>query len=180
MSPDSDLATLRAFLADFEPYLKSDTVFWTVNANLPALTLGGLLLVRRTLGAQRGQLSPTQLAELDSLESQANLLFNRWPANIEKKALQEIKSRLSVWSAALEELGEGYAKTVTPRVHLSLLLPIVARLPEFASYQNRLNLLDTHLRVKLSPSEFIWEAALTETFPRNDFWFLYGRPSTRA
>jgi len=173
MSADSELNALRAYLSDFEPYLKSDVVFWTAGSNLPALTLGGLLLIRRTLAARRAHLSPIQLAELDRLESQASLHLNRWPVNIEKKAMREISSRLNVWAAALEELGDNYAQAVYNRAYLALLLPIVARLPEAERYRQRLNALDPRLRAASTSSGFVWEAALAEAFSPDEFWFLY-------
>ena len=179
MTAATDLDTFQAFLDEFEPYLKSGTLFWTVRPDLPALTVGGVLLLRRTLAVRRSRLPAGLAADYDRLESQASALFNRWPANIEKKALQEIASRLSQWTGALEELGEGYSTAVTPRVHLSLLLALVARLPEAASFQKRLAGLDARLRARFVSGEFVWEADLAEAFPKADFWFLYGRPSAR-
>ena len=179
MSLDSDLAALRAYLPDFEQYLKSDTIFWTAGSNLPALTLGGLLFVRRALAARRAQMTAAQIAEFDQLESQAHLQFTRWPANIEKKALKEIGQRLNVWTAALEELGDNYAQAINTRAYLSLLLPLVERLPEAEPHRRRLNALDLRLRNRLTPGNFVWDASLADSFPRDEFWFLYGRPRKR-
>lgn len=176
MSVESDLGTLRAFLADFEPYLKSDVVYWTVGHNLPALTIGGVLFLRRTLAARRGQLSPAQIAEFDQWESQASLVFNRWPANIEKKALREISNRLNVWASALDELGDNYSHAVQNRAYLALLMPIVRRLTEAEPYRTRLGTLEARLRSRFVPGDFIWEPALAPAFPGEEFWFLYGKP----
>lgn len=179
MTTATDLDAFRAFLDEFEPYLKADTVFWTVRADLPALTVGGVLLIRRTLAVRRRRLPVGPAADYDRLESQAGALFNSWPVNIEKKALKEIAARLSQWSGMQEDLGEGYSTAVTPRVHLSLLLAFVARRPEAGSFQKRLAGLDARLRARLVGGEFVWEADLAEAFPRAEFWFLYGRPSAR-
>ncbi len=177
MSPETDLAALRADLADFDAYLKSDTLFWTLSANLPALSIGGLQFARRRLSVLRDSLSSAQQAEYDSLETQAAQLFNRWPVNIEKKALKEIHSRLNVWASALDELSENYSAAIMPRVYLALLFSLVERQPEAAALQNRLALLDSRLRPKLAPSGFIWDQALTPAFPADPFWFLYRRPA---
>jgi len=192
MSAESDLAALRTFLSEFDPYLKSDVVFWPlsgqslVGKQLPALTIGGLLLVRRTLGAWRDQLPPTQLAEAERLESQAEALFSRWPVNIEKKALKEIGSRLNVWAAAIDECGdqpsscaENYPATVNSRVYLALLFHHIAKLAEADKHRQRLSALDARWRNLLIPGDFIWEAALATALPRDEFWFLYGRPKTK-
>jgi len=178
---ETDFATLRAFLPDFEAYLKSDTLFWTVSANLPALTVAGLLLARRRLEAQRGQLSPTQAAELDSLAFQADRLFNQWPVNIEKKAVKEMSSRLNVWAGGLDELqGDGYASAIMPRVYLGLLSPLITRQEEAPRLQSRLVALDARLRAKITRGAFIWDEALAPAFPASEFWYLYGRPTAGA
>ena len=180
MPAEADLAALRAFLPDFEAYLKSETLFWTVSGSLPALTVAGLLLALRRLSGWRqvGQLSQAQMNEFDQLDGQASLLLNQWPVNIEMKAVKEMSSRLNVWAAALDELqGEGYASAVMPRVYLSLLSPLVARQPDGAKLQTRLTGLDARLRSKLTPGPFVWEEALSPTFPASEFWYLYGRPS---
>lgn len=183
MSAEADLAALRAFLPDFEAYLKSETLFWTVSGSLPALTVAGLLLALRRLGGwrQAGQLSQAQMNEFDQLDGQASLLLNQWPVNIEKKAVKEMHSRLNVWVAALAELqGEGYASAVMPRVYLGLLSPLVARQPEGPAMQQRLAGLDARLRAKLTPGPFVWEEAISPVFPASEFWFLYGRPTAAS
>ncbi len=183
MSVDSDLSTLHAFLKDFEQYLKSDVVFWTVGSDMPALTIGGLLFLRRTLSTRRTQLSPAQSVEFDRLESQADALFQPWPVNIERKVVREISSRLNVWASAIEEgidhptsFADNYAHSVNNRVYLSLLLPLVATLPEADPHRRRLSVLDARLRNVLIAGDFVWDGALTAAFPAAEFWFLYRRP----
>lgn len=193
MPLDSDLATLRAFLAEIDPYLKSDVIFWPMGGQvlgqqMPALTLGGLLFLRRTLSARRNQLAPTQTIEFDQLERQAEAFFGRWPVNIEKKALKEISSRLNVWAAALDECNENpaacvesYHTTVNNRAYLALLMPLVARpgVAEADKFRTRLSALDVRLRSLIIPGNFIWEAVLAPAFPRKEFWFLYGQPKKK-
>ena len=183
VSVDSDLSTLRAFLKDFEQYLKSDIAFWTVGSDISALTIGGLLFLRRTLSTRRTQLSPAQSAEFDQLESQADVLFQRWPVNIEKKVVREISSRLNVWASAIEEgidhpalFADNYPHSINNRVYLSLLLPLVANLSEADPHRRRWSILDARLRGILAVGDFIWDAALAPAFPADEFWFLYGRP----
>ncbi len=189
MSSDFDLSVLRSFLSEFDAYLKSEVIFWPMGGSkqMPALTLGGLLLVRRKLAARRAALTPDQSAEFDGLDGQAETLFSRWPVNIEKKALREISSRLNVWAAALDECdenplacAEAYHSSVNARVYLALLFPLVARLPEADSHRRRLATLDARLRSLLIPGDFIWEAALAPAFPRAEFWFLYGQPRKKG
>ena len=185
MPPDSDLAALRAFLADFEAYLKSDVAFWPMGgrAHMPALTLGGLLFVRRRLSAHQAQLDPARLTEYTALDREADSLFARWPVNIEKKAVKEISSRLNVWASALDECtdspaacAENYSASITNRVYLAMLFPIVEKVPEAETHRSRLSTLDRRLRNIIISGEFVWDAELAPAFPREEFWFLYGRP----
>jgi hypothetical protein len=182
MSIDSDLHTLHVFLDNFDPYLKSEAVFWNVDPNLPALTVGAVPFLRRTLAARRSSpgLSPAQQAEVDQLEAQAAQLFNRWPVNIEQKALREISSRLNVLASALEETGDNYAPAAQNRAYLALLMPIVARREEAGRYRDRLSALDSRLRSRWVNGDFIWEAGLAAAFPRDEFWFLDGKPARQA
>jgi hypothetical protein len=193
MSLDSDLATLHAFLAEIELYLKSDVIYWPMGGQvfgqqMPALTLGGLLFLRRTLSARRDQLTSAQASEFDQLDRRAEAFFSRWPVNIEKKALKEISSRLNVWAAALDECNESpaacvenYHTTINNRVYLALLMPLVTTLgvAEADKHRARLSMLDGRLRTMLILDGFIWDAALAPAFSREEFWFLYGQPKKK-
>jgi len=189
MPADSDLVTLGAFLADFDAYLKSDVVFWPMGgkAHMPALTLGGLLFVRRRLSARQARLDPARLTEYTALDREADSSFARWPVNIEKKAVKEISSRLNVWASALDECtdspaacAENYSASVTNRVYLAMLLPMVEKVAAAEAHRSRLALLDQRLRNLIISGEFVWDAELVPAFPQQEFWFLYGRPQAKG
>lgn len=180
MSIENDLATLEAFLSESDPYLKSDVVFWNVGkSNAPALTLGGILFLRRTLSARRTQLNPEQSKRFDRLDLFANDLLNRWVANVEKKTLNEMGSRLNVWDSAFDELADNYPQAVHTRVYLALLMPIVAHLDDAERFRQRLSGLDSRLRGMFTVGDFVWDAALAPAFPRELFWYLYGKPAPK-
>jgi len=174
---DNDLATLDVFLSEFEPYLKSDVVFWNVGKlNAPALSLGGILFLRRTLSARRSRFNPEQAKEFARLDLLANDLLNRWVANVEKKTLSEISSRLNVWDSAFDDLADNYPQAVHTRVYLALLMPLVAHLNDAERFRQRLSRLDSRLRNMLNASDFVWDSAVAVAFPRELFWYLYGTP----
>ena len=177
MTIENDLAALEAFLSEFEPYLKSDVVFWNVGkSNTPALSLGGILLLRRLLSARRSQFSPEQAKEFARLDLLANDLLNRWVANVEKKALSEISSRLNVWNSAFDDLADNYPQAVHTRVYLALLIPIIAHLNGAERFRLRLSELDSRLRNIFNEGDFVWDSAFALAFPRELFWYLYGKP----
>lgn len=180
MSIENDITTLETFLSEFDPYLKSDIVFWNVGkSNVPALTLGSILLLRRTLSARRTQLDPEQSKNFARLDLLANDLLNQWVANVERKTLSEISSRLNVWDSAFDELADHYPQAVYSRVYLALLMPLVAHLGEAERFRQRLNELDSRLRGMFTMGNFVWDAAIAPAFPGELFWYLYGKPAQK-
>lgn len=189
MSAEYDLAALRAFLEEFEPYLKSDVLFWPIRARgvegrqLPTLTIGGMLITRHKLAARRSQLSPADLTDYSQLNQQVDAALSRSPVAIEKRAESEFRSRLNLWASALEECGDNpaicadnFPASVTGRTILHLLLPYIGTSPAAEQMRQRLLMLDSVLRGLFVSGDFVWEANLANGFPRETYWYLYGRP----
>lgn len=176
MSAETDLQNFKAYLEDFEFFLKSNDVFGQSSApNAPALSLGGVLFLQCTLTTRLDQLSPSQRTEFASLERQLTELLNKWAAHVAQKALKEISNRLNVWESAFEELAEHYSTSVSQRVYLALLMPFVSSQPEVTPFQERLQKLDARLQAKFITGEFAWAKDLQIAFPPESFWFLYGK-----
>lgn len=179
----NDLAFLIAARADLPDYLLSDTLFWQLSApsDFPKLSLGYVLLTRARLAATSSQLTPAQQTELAQTTQALDALFAQKPVAAEKKATQELRSRLNLWSQFLDDCVEdqqscveSYPHEVTQRVIATLLLtqfPRVGDAPEAV----RLTPLDARLRGRLTPGAFLWPGELQRAFPEKEFWFLYGR-----
>nr|BAL56945.1 hypothetical protein HGMM_F45G04C18 [uncultured Chloroflexota bacterium] len=177
MSAEIDRAYLQVALDELETYLLSNELYWqlsTRNNALPRLTIGQLLLTRLRLSA-RGLLSPAD-------ESRWTSVRQRWRAAWEKKASHEFNSRLNLWKNYLEDYFESpsnyaadYPGEVRQRVILELLTQeISAPLPQAAM----LTVLDERLRTVLIPGPFVWEEELGAVFPKETWWYLYGRLKT--
>lgn len=190
--PEFDLGVLKSFVGELDPFLKSDVVFWKIGGRavagrqMPMLSLGGLQLTRRILAAGRSRLTPAQLTDYAQLDRQAEEFLAHWPANVEKKALSEIRSRLNIWASALDECGdnpaacaENYHTNVNSRVYVALLWPLVQSSPATAKHRQRLSTLDSRLRGIFISGGLVWDPALASQFPREEFWFLYGRPRVK-
>jgi hypothetical protein len=177
-----DLATIQHMAAELADYLLSDVAFWQMQApsDFPRLSLGALLLTRARLEAARVQLSPGDLADLDRAERAIDSILAGRPVACEKKAEQELRSRINLWKAFLSDCaedpraGDNYAHEVTQRVIASLLLRQFPRLTDSSEAQ-RVAALDAQLRPRLRSGAFIWANDLEQAFPSNEFWFLYGR-----
>ena len=129
----------------------------------------------RTL-AQTG----SELIAFEKIEVEIHKVRKKWQVAWEQKAAWEFKSRLRQWGNALKEIRVDpedhvpyYPYEVRLRVLLDLLQAEIREIdPEF---QEHLDSLDLLLRALFSPGNFIWDPDLTEGFPVEDFWYLWGR-----
>jgi hypothetical protein len=181
---DPWLDHLTNMLAELEEYLLSPELFWPLGSRNPAipedrLTLGNLLLSLDQLNALRQNWdihAETNFRKLELIWEQS---LEKWKSAIVKKAEQEIRSRMNLWTAYLQDLDEGqagqfdYRREVRNRVILERLFDLdVLR----EAWEVELQSADRLHRSLVEPSEFIWSEPLQSQYPRESFWFLYRMP----
>jgi len=183
MSLSHDPATLKLMAAELPDYLLSDVLFWQMQApsDYPKLSLGLMLLIRTEIEARGPQLPSVQLAAVEQAGRDIDMALAQWPVAAEKKALQELRSRINLWKAFWDDYLEDpyahahhYPDEVTQRAIAALLLLRFPRLAD-AAEAKRLLSLDTQLRALLRSGGFIWPDELQAAFPKDEFWFLYGQ-----
>jgi len=184
-SVEYDLRFVKAGLDMLEEYLLSEEVFWPMGANppqgepdYPQLTLDWILLAGARLAAR--QFSIEQKEQVQWLIADLDLNRSRWRVAWEKKARQCFKVRLRMWQGFLQEYKDNpqenadrYAYEVRLRTMLELLRNEYQ--PQNAEDLESLSRLDKYLRGALMPAGFIWEGEIRAGFPREKYWFLYGR-----
>ena len=157
---DQDLRYLDASLSELQDYLLSKVLYWTLSASssLPPLTLGGLLLAMQRLGPR----AESQAAQIEALRS-------KWRTAWDAKASHEVRARGDLWKNYLQDYRESpesyvseYAQQVRNRAMLTLL-------------GEASNPFDETVRGMFVPSDFIWESECADNFPRDTFWFLFGK-----
>jgi hypothetical protein len=173
-SAEKDRAYLKAGIPELADYLLSGELYWPITArgyDLPRLTIGGILLAKTRLEA-RGERIEALMAQLDAVRS-------KWRAAWEAKAGREFQSRFVLWSNYLADYRhnpeghtDAYPHEVSYRVILQLLL---SELPAPPPEREALFQLDGVLRSSFSPGDFIWETDLQSGFPREEYWFLFGK-----
>lgn len=174
-NPTSDLAFFEAGIAELHDYLLSDILYWKLSgrqrAELPMLTIGGLLLARKRLQAAP---SPT----LDALDFEMQAQRLKWQAAWERKIRHEVRARTELWHNFLSEYrhapdqhAASYPQEVRWRVMMHLLLEELNDLPAEAEV---LIELDRILRLSFIPNRFIWDPDLLPFFERDLYWYLYG------
>lgn len=176
---EKDRLFLESGIGELSAYLLSNELYWPVSArgaDLPRLTIGGLLLSRARLRAL--STSAPERAALSKLERPLEAVRSKWRSAWERKAGREVRARFDLWMNYLQDYrqdpgqhADSYPQEVRWRVMLHFLLNELAAPPAEAA---PLAELDAFLRRVLIPGRFIWEAALEVGFPRDEYWFLYG------
>ena len=186
-SIEYDIHFLREALVSLEGYLLAEDLYWNLSANpppgepaYPALSLGGVLLAEARLRACH--LDPSTYAQFKPLANQIEAIHSRWRTAWEKKGRRSFKSRLTQWANFLEEYRsqpDAHHDRYAYEVRLRLMLDLLAvDLPEIPSEQEQLLIrLDRILKNYLAGDEFVWEEAYKDGFPRQQYWYLYGRLS---
>ena len=175
MNPiEKDKAYLEAGVPELGDYLLSKELYWPISARgftPPRLTIGGLLLAQARLEAH-GERIESPVAQLDGVRT-------KWRVAWEEKTCREVGARMRLWSNYLADYrhnpyqhADAYPHEVGYRVMLHLLM---AELPISPAEQAALSQLDETLRTSLIPGDFTWEAGLEAGFPREVYWYLYGK-----
>ena len=179
-----DQVYVSAAASDIEEYLLSGVLYWPLSGRTPKgdpplsrLTIGGLLLSQARLLAQI-EVSLFSGEVADSFEKIA-VVRDRWRSNWNKKAQEEISSRLKQWGNYLLDYQKDpglqareYPRNVYRRVILDLLDKEIGGLD--AADQTVLAGLDRTLKSVFRKGSFCWEANLAGGFPAEVFWYLYG------
>ena len=179
-----DLGYLQAGIEDGQAYLLSDQLYGMLaesqpsGGEYPALTLGSMLLSLARLKVEAQ--TPAQQAEVQQVEAKLDHLRSRWQIAWGKKAAWEFRARVKQWETYLNEVRQDsekfagyYRYEVRQRVLLALLEPEALDLEP--AYVDMLHGLDAIVEARMVPGPFIWEAELEAAFPREPFWFLYGK-----
>ena len=181
-----DVAVLSAMAEQMPQYLDSDILFWPApRGGMPALTLGGHLLREHRLHALAGLLTAEQQMEVSGALTRFNQALADRVVRFEKKAHHELEARLRQWEEYLKDMDRGtfdrssnYATAVETRAIIQALLNRLGMPPYRAEDrpEQHLATLDTRLRGRWQPGDFVWPAAWEPAYPREAYWWLYGSP----
>jgi len=176
---------IQAAVEQLKDFLFSDLIYWPIGIRAasgykayPQLTLGTLILFLHQADALSTDLE--SIAELSRSKNEFELIRTKWQTHWQRKAEAEFLARIRLWRDFLQEYRkdpEGnfdrYEYEVTRRVMLEWLGQESSSLkrPEF----EMLNSLDLLLRSLMVHGEFIWDQNMKSEFPKEIFWYLYGK-----
>lgn len=157
MNIQQDLRYLKATLPELESYLLSESLYYPLQAGLPQLTLGSVLLAQTKAGIKAEQLS----RQIDSIRS-------KWASAWSAKAGRELKSRGGLWREYLAEYRHDPKlefRLYPQNVHNRAIMSLLGQTEDET---------DAFLRSVFITGNFVWEKEYAENFPRHTFWYLFG------
>jgi hypothetical protein len=182
----TDLTILEAMAAGMNDYLMSKTLWQTIQIGMPQLTLGGYLMRQhRLLALSDVLLNESERARLKEAVSQFDQALRGKETYFEQKAQRELDARLRQWSEYLRELegedAEGaayYPSSVETRAMIAALIDKLQTDPYRleSDILSKIDLLDARLRQRWTGGEFVWPSEWQPAYPRDRYWWLYGRP----
>jgi hypothetical protein len=181
-----DLLILEAMAAEMDEYLRYDKLFWPLSdTTFPRLTLGGYLMRQHRLSSLPELLDEQEKARLEAAEEQFNAALVEKVVAFESRAHEELRARLRQWNEYLKELmrveqaaGDYYASAVETRAMIAALLNKLETRPYKLDRRvlNEVGAYDRVLANYWEAGDFVWPEAWTAAYPRQKYWWLFGRP----
>jgi hypothetical protein len=184
--PTDDLTACQAMAAEFDAYLRSEVLYWQLDAarpggnRLPRLTVSGFLERARRL--QAATLTPAQQSALnEAVRRFEQGRDSQYPSYV-THAVHDLRGLLNSWqwylddyAAKPEEHAPYYPVQSHTRLAMQVLMDELQSSPQTAEFANRVLALDNRLRGDWIEGVFVWHSSLAHAFPRDRFWWLYGR-----
>lgn len=181
-----DINYLKAGCETLESYLLSEILFWPIHESsppgerdFPRLTIGNLLLSQKRLEIR--QLNPQLSRRYRSIHLEIQKIQDKWSNAWQRKARDEIKSRVRQWNHYLQDLRDDperhevfYPNEVAVRMIIDLLLPQTDQINN--TYIDAINEMDAFLHKVFILGKFIWEGDLAIGLDKENYWYLWGVP----
>lgn len=181
-----DLHVLAEMVAQLDPYLAQEKLFWQMRQpGLPALTIGGCLMRQHRLLALPHLLTGEERLRLHTAVTQFNAVLVEKVVRFEQKTQTEIEARTRQWREYLNEAEwkrnptyNAYPTAVEARLMLTLLTNKLQEKPYHLPEEAlpHMQQLDALLQSQWRAGEFVWFDSWEPAYPRDRFWWLYGRP----
>jgi hypothetical protein len=183
-----DLVVLEAMAAEMDEYLRRDVLFWPLRgSDLPRLTLGGYLMRQHRLLQLRDLLSMAEQERLHAAIKRYHEGQEEKIVRLEKKAHEELEARIRQWREYLNEVKGGSSAAYYPSaVDTRAMIRALVNQLRISPYQlneevpSQIALLDRELSRIWESGDFVWPFDWQPAYPREEYWWLYGRPRERT
>ena len=174
-----EIAFISSGVVELESYLISKDLYWQITSgtHFQCLTIGNLLLcIKRVRPRMKNIPDRTMVA---SFQDVLDIVHSKWPIAWEKKCQREAKARIDLFLNYLEDYHRSpqieachYTYQVRSRVILDLLQ---VDTPSLLNDLQVLPELDKMIHSAWISGDFTWESYIEDEFPREKFWYLFGR-----
>ncbi len=191
--PETDLAVVAEMAAQFESYIMRGEVYRTVAVPASAdgggtgehriqSSVGDVLARLHKLTAQSALLTAVQKEALTEAKAQIEEATARLPSHYQALMLREARARLNSLNWYLDDCSENRREC---RVQYPFEIRNRQRIAEIgkaldeagaAALATQLATIDQRLRSLLGGGEFVWDAAVEQVYPREEYWYLYALP----
>jgi hypothetical protein len=182
----TDIGILEKMVAEMGDYLDSGCTYWVIEeGKLPRLTLGGYLMRQHRLAILCKDLQEADQQRLQKAMAKFAEVLEERVVRFEKKAHQELHDRLREWMGHLRsmttfktERTANYANVVDTRAVIEATIDKLQTPPYRLEEQvlEELEALDQNLGNRWQEGEFAWPVIWQAAYPREKYWWLYGRP----
>jgi hypothetical protein len=185
-SIDQDLKEAQAMAKALIPYVYEKDLYGRVGGNMPALTIGAVLMRLRRLRTLQSNMNDKQRAQLQEIETRHEQARREWTNAYEGKIVKEALSRLDGMKAFFDEcnseprscasayMPEALKRTIVEEIRMAMRELNIAS----AEVDSKVRSTDMRLRGFIQQSPFVWASALESVYPSDRFWWLYNRPSS--
>jgi hypothetical protein len=185
-----DLTVLEAMVAEIGAYMLSDATHWSMNLDgMPKLTIGGCLMRQERLQLLRSQLAFSDQSRLDAAIDVFNDSLNEQVVRFEKKAHDELHTRLREWTTYLRDATSEiatqkrhYVHVVDTRIVMTALINKLSQSPYRLNPQiaRDVEQMDHRLKGQWQTGPFILDPVWEKAYPPQVYWWLYGQPRQSA
>lgn len=188
--PSRDLREAKAMADGLIPYVYEEPLYGTMrggmfgSGNMPALTVGALLLRLRRLRAVEEMLTDQQRQQLSDIEQKHEAVRKEWRNHYVEKLRREGESRLKAMNTFFEECSDNPSQCANIYLPEVLRRTIVQEVSHALTDLNEaddelgtsMRRVDSRLRQFAKPADFQWASGLEDVYPQNEYWWLYAAP----
>jgi hypothetical protein len=186
--PLVDLEITEAMIRELEEYLVKEDVYRTVIVSTSGgdqnvrMTGGDLLARLHRLQGERALLTPGQQQRLDRAQEAADAAIYSLKTRFEQRLQREMKARIDSLRWYLDELDVDRPRG---RVDFPFEMRNRQRIEEIlkqlgnnvpSDLKTMLFQIDKRIREVAHATDFIWDARVEKTYPRETYWYLYMLP----
>lgn len=188
----TDLKEAQSMVGRLEQYVRQDELYVQMGglgtlfggAQMPALTVGALLLRLNRLTALQADMTAEQRAQLEQIRASHESVRSEWRLHYDEKLKREAHSRLVAMRRFFEECAENprtcasnYRPEALRRTIVEEVINEMARLGiEDEELPGLVREIDSRLRRYVRPDAFLWDDRLQTVYGRDQFWWLYMQP----